>query len=175
VSNQIPAVQTWYWGRPPRTDPRPSAVVDIGRRAALDSANVNKYQLYKNLTILAVQIPAVQTWYWGYWGANGFFVAPARHWFLTVSSPRWTWQELGGNGEIPRCAEAGPPSKSVSFQNGKIIEVSCGRLCLRHLEAFQTIILQGRAWNGTLVPGVFSKKNYFKQTLQDVFSFRQSV
>ena len=33
-------------------------------RAALDSANVNKYQPYKNLTILAVQIPAVQKWYW---------------------------------------------------------------------------------------------------------------
>ena len=53
--------------------PWPSAVegfyLGFRRRAALDSANVNKYQPYKNLTILAAQIPvsnqipAVQTWY----------------------------------------------------------------------------------------------------------------
>ena len=61
---------------------------------------------------------------------------------------------LAGSRWIRRCTEMcrgawSQTSKSASFQNGKIIEDSCGRLCLRHLEAFQTIILQGRAWNGT--------------------------
>ena len=74
-------------------------------RAALDSANVNKYQPYKNLTILAVQIPAVQKWYW-WWLRCKWFFRGATHW-SQLSSPLWTWQKLGGNGETPRCAEAG--------------------------------------------------------------------
>ena len=105
------------------------------RRAALDSANVNKYQPYKN----GLEDD---------WGANGFFVAPHTD---------------------PRCRVRCEPGRN-SVETVRYRDVprrgSCGRICFRHLKpSFYKAELGMVPW----YRGVFSKTNYFNQTLQDVF------
>ena len=104
-------------------------------RAALDSANVSKYQPW------VIKYQPYKNGIDDDWGANGFFVAPRTDPSCRVRfEPGRNSVETVRHRDVPRLRGRGEaksnrqPSKSASFQNGKIIEGSCGRICLRHFK-----------------------------------------